>query len=135
MMYQELDPHDCHFNLRNDILRNIQCTNSICVSLAWDWQFNGITKDGVDKISRSVHTAMLENRKSCTQSLAVHETALLRLAKHLITYVSNPPLTTECEMLAGILPTLRNIIKYNATALGNLETLGAVQNEEAREIG
>lgn len=114
MTPSQLPETDCHHLLRNEILSNLaEPLPPICYSLAWDWQFCGITKNGIKKISQLAYNNALENREKRVTSLAIHETCLLRLANRLSHSNKNNLSKDDIQTILGILPTLKKIFNIH----------------------
>lgn len=96
----------------------------VCFSIAFDWMFAGITADGINReVTTSVDNAERNRRHETAKSLAIPETAILKIASivstmespwdggTLPTSLSNMTYRPSIEKLAqGILPALRYII-------------------------
>ena len=113
---------DCHHSLRQDILSSLST-----VSFAWDWQFRGITQDGINKYSMRVYDIVLQNRQIQVESLALHETSNICLAYRLFCKGECPSKLSkdDIETIRGILPTLKRIVQFNQTTYNE-----AKQSEE-----
>jgi hypothetical protein len=55
--------------------------DQICVSLAWDWMFQGVTAEGFEAEAKTALASAHHNHKSKVASLGITETALLQAAK------------------------------------------------------
>ncbi|KAL3786447.1 hypothetical protein HJC23_011028 [Cyclotella cryptica] len=112
---------DCHCNLRNEILPSISQEDLVCVSVAWDWMFKGITSQGINREVASILECARLNHTYHVQSLGIPETALLFMAEEniarlkikdssgtsagLIEFTPDPK-----TVLRGILPSLQFIV-------------------------
>lgn len=46
----ELPQSDCHHILRNQIIRDKELEGvDVCISIAWDWMYRGVTKNGINQ--------------------------------------------------------------------------------------
>jgi len=78
-----LPPSDCHSNLRAAIIKDndLGGVEQICMSIAWDWMFKGVTSSGIHQELDSVLKCAQLNRVNGRQSLAIPETSLLQMAR------------------------------------------------------
>ena len=134
-----LPKHDCHNDLRKALVteRNIQ-DEELCISIAWDWMYRGITDTGINREVCTMLEAVTLNRKMGKISLAVPELCLLQMAKTFPP--SEPSVPTELNSMLGfgndvtsnsskmdasraiticrgILPGLRHILRKQAIAM------------------
>jgi hypothetical protein len=88
---EPLPADDCHAKLRANLM--IPGTNEpvigpgkpevLCVSVAWDWMFRGVTAPGINReIVNTIECAAL-NRKHGAMSLAIPELSLIQMARTL----------------------------------------------------
>lgn len=136
-----LDQNDCHAVLRREIWRihGLKDTEQLCVSIAWDWMFRGVTSDGANRELSSVLECAELNRRHRVQSLGIPETSLLRMARHVIalyrTSVSSPDVRGDkmigtdykikrlgfvpepLEIMKGIHPSLDVVVRGHGAAL------------------
>jgi hypothetical protein len=133
---------DCHFELRSTILRtkedeSLTIEEDICMSIAWDWMFKGVTSEGINREVASILECSRLNRQHELQSLAIPETALLFLAKENIAKykvesrtntgdvdcISSPFAIDDkfvpdsTTVLRGILPPLERAVTRHKTSL------------------
>lgn len=130
-----LHESDCHYELRNTILRsNEKPTEVICMSIAWDWMFKGVTSEGINREVSSILECSRLNRQHELQSLAIPETALLFLAKENIakyliesktstTHANSSPFVRDKfipdskTVIRGILPSLEYVVTRHRSAV------------------
>lgn len=134
MAPSQLPEQDCHANLRQEFLASLTAEEKEpcsfnCVSIAWDYQFTGITSDGIHKELKDTLECANMNRLGKRKSLGIPETCVLKMAEQLApetaTQVSqqsifvpvgcsktdeNCVVTTEAR-LKGILPSLVDIVE------------------------
>lgn len=82
----KLNTMDCHYELRQKTMKeeNLGTDEHICMSVAWDWLYTGVSASGISKeIASTLECARL-NRINTRQSLAIPETCLIQHAKHLV---------------------------------------------------
>mmetsp|Transcript_1622 Transcript_1622/g.2385 ORF Transcript_1622/g.2385 Transcript_1622/m.2385 type:complete len:1247 (+) Transcript_1622:125-3865(+) len=84
MSTARLPDDDCHKELREQLIkeRNIK-GEQLCISIAWDWMFLGVTARGINREVLTVLEAAILNRKNGKISLAIPEMSLLQMAKYL----------------------------------------------------
>ena len=134
-----LHEKDCHHDLRQNLQRTFGDKEQICLSIAWDWMFKGVTSDGINRELSGILECVRLNREHNLQSLAIPETALLFLAKEniakfnaaskseaasltLIQGRSFPAESSRSEpepltILRGILPSLKYVIRRHSAAV------------------
>jgi len=138
-----LSRDDCHFNLREAVLQRSAgkpISETLCVSVAWDWMYRGATPDGINReVSTMLECASL-NRLHGAQSLAIPETSILQTATTMLTRVTqtshgkNKSLSLlgfkeaihgnqmECScpspnsILKGLLPSLEHVVRRHKSA-------------------
>lgn len=78
----QLEANDCHSALRQKcIVENNLTTDCICMSIAWDWMYRGVTKRGMqDEVNHTLNSASLA-RSHGRQSLAIPQLSLIETAK------------------------------------------------------
>lgn len=134
LAFYPLPESDCHWDLRNQVLeeKGGSHESSTCLSVAWDWMFKGVTRDGINNEVSSILECSRINQKRHLASLAVPETCLLFLAKENIAkhelkaakpsaqqpslFAMNFPQLSHCctsepdakTVLRGILPSLQS---------------------------
>jgi hypothetical protein len=144
-----LPTSDCHAELR---AKSLPSRDDLCVSVAWDWQYRGVTSEGINReIAASLECAAY-NRANKKRSLAIPETALLQIVRTLPSpNASKRPLAgnsylcalsrtadpknqrfepSRQDILRGILPSLRFIVNQH----GKLEQDAKSFNAENREV-
>mmetsp|Transcript_27524 Transcript_27524/g.40496 ORF Transcript_27524/g.40496 Transcript_27524/m.40496 type:complete len:1131 (-) Transcript_27524:848-4240(-) len=141
---------DCHAKLRKSIIldENLGFGEQLCMSVAWDWMFKGVTSEGTNREVASILECARLNRKHMKQSLAIPETSLLHMARNLITDiegvkrprllafgknkkkrrkssssdVAKPPYEPDpLATLLGIFPSLEYVITRHVDALVEAE--------------
>lgn len=120
----ELPQTDCHHDLRKDIMPTLDPSKLLCVSIAWDWMFKGVTSEGINREVSSILECARLNQHHKIQSLAIPETALLFLARLNITKHDQSISCNESDcvpdaktVLRGILPGLTYVVhKHNSAA-------------------
>ena len=78
-----LPSSDCHADLRAAVLEQSEnpLIEQTCISVAWDWEFKGVTAEGINREMVSTLECSKLNRKHNMQSLAVPETSILFMAR------------------------------------------------------
>lgn len=86
MSTSNLPPTDCHSKLRQKNIEKLQLGTSeqICISVAWDWMYRGVTSEGINREIVSTLDCAELLRHHRTQSLAIPETAILHMASHFV---------------------------------------------------
>jgi len=137
-----LPSHDCHEALREELIKERNITGEeLCISVAWDWMFKGVTSAGINREVLSVLEASILNRKRGKMSLAIPEMALLQMAKFtppikavdsvhhmgvsgMVGFIKNGQdiakgidarITNEACL--GILPGLRHVVKEHVNTM------------------
>jgi hypothetical protein len=62
-------------------LKGIAGEEKLCVSVAWDWMYRGVTQAGINREVCTVLEGSTLNRQNDVTSLAIPELALLQMAK------------------------------------------------------
>ena len=131
---------DCHASLRGSYLASKEDSQKeeVCISVAWDWMYRGITSEGVNReVVHTLECASLNRRKKVL-SLAIPELALLQMARTLTPArgegASDPSSRhpflafdlhdsnswrfrpSNDEILRGILPSLRYLVSQHVSA-------------------
>ena len=119
-----LQEDDCHHDLRKAILPSIHVKDLICVSVAWDWMFKGVTSDGINREVSSILECARLNQKQSVQSLAIPETSLLFLARDHLGLIQVSKDKSEGRMdsesmriMRGILPSLQYVVHRHSMAI------------------
>jgi len=86
MSTSNLPPTDCHSKLRQKNIEKLKLGTSeqICISVAWDWMYRGVTSEGINREIVSTLDCAELLRHHRTQSLAIPETAILHMASHFV---------------------------------------------------
>lgn len=81
-----LPSFDCHAELRAQVLQKSEnpWVEQKCVSVAWDWEFKGVTAEGINRELASTLECSKLNREHNVQSLAVPETSILFMARRYV---------------------------------------------------
>ena len=118
----ELPETDCHHDLRKDILPTLDHSKLLCVSIAWDWMFKGVTSEGINREVSSILECARLNQRHKLQSLAIPEVALLFLAEsftaeHDQQTTGDSSFPDTKTVLRGILPGLSYVVHRHASAV------------------
>ena len=82
MSISPLPDDDCHKDLREALIEEEKLKGEqLCISVAWDWMFRGVTSAGINREVFSTLEATILNRKNNRASLAIPEMSLLQMAK------------------------------------------------------
>ena len=83
MSTSKLPELDCHADQRRKLIesKGIAGEEKLCVSVAWDWMYRGVTSAGINKEVCTVLEGSTLNRRNDVTSLAIPELALLQMAK------------------------------------------------------
>jgi hypothetical protein len=84
MSTKQLEANDCHSSLRKRCIveNNITTADCLCMSVAWDWMYRGVTQRGIqDEVIHSLNSASLA-RNHGRQSLAIPQLSLIETAKY-----------------------------------------------------
>jgi hypothetical protein len=139
MTMDALPDSDCHAVQRLEVINDLKKNNTTslpcCVSIAWDWMFQGYTEMGMQaEINTILDNANLCRRKK-VMSLAIPETSLLFLAQDALAKV-NLKLTLQhglyqdpLVVLRGILPGLDRVVTQHVKDIE-----GCPNNVERSEI-
>ena len=81
-----LPSFDCHAELRAQVLQESKTpwVEQRCMSVAWDWEFKGVTAEGINRELVSTLECSKLNREHNVQSLAVPETSILFMARRYV---------------------------------------------------
>lgn len=134
----ELPQSDCHHILRNQIIRDKELEGvDVCISIAWDWMYRGVTKNGINQeLTCSLKCAELA-RLNGQQALAIPETATLKVAKSLLSecvadenYLPMASATKEIvsiptphSILEGILPCLTDLVNRHKREFNEIRAI------------
>jgi len=134
---------DCHAELRSNLIRteNLGLEEQLCISVAWDWMYQGITAEGTNREIVSILECTNLNRKHMKQSLAIPETCILLMAQDLLKRPASsddhttmlPFLKPEPSLpddklnrLRGLFPSLQHVVGLHEQAIhcieGKMET-------------
>jgi hypothetical protein len=151
-----LPEHDCHAKMREKVLSQFNEKQlldlSICISIAWDWTFRGLTAEAIHCELSSMFQCAALNQEHRAQSLAIPETCLLHAAKVLLARVKpldqpidnghsllrfasqNFPLNSSTlpeqdalTVLKGILPSLSMVVSRHKTSVDEAK-IAALEN-------
>lgn len=83
MSTANLPEQDCHAQLRRTTIeaKGIAGEEKLCVSVAWDWMYRGVTQEGINREVSTVLEASTLTRRNGVTSLAISELSLLQMAK------------------------------------------------------
>jgi len=83
MSTTKLPEWDCHAELRRNVVesKGIAGEEKMCVSVAWDWMYRGVTPAGINREISTVLEGSTLNRRNEVTSLAIPELCLLQMAK------------------------------------------------------
>ena len=83
MSTASLPDSDCHAQLRRSVIESqgIAGEEKLCVSVAWDWMYRGVTPEGINREVSTVLEASTLTRRNGVTSLAIPELSLLQMAK------------------------------------------------------
>ncbi len=99
---------DCHANLR---AMEPPSKHDICLSVAWDWQYRGVTCEGINREIVASLECSYYNRVNKKLSLAIPETALLMMAQDLT--AANPSVCNNANSMGNpninLLPSSANL--------------------------
>ncbi len=150
MSNRSLPKDDCHYTVRQKVINENEVRGEeLCVSIAWDWMFRGLTARGIYREVLATLEAAILTRKRGRQSLAIPELSVLRMAQSFakpptsFTNVngllgSDFPFETSLEAdeerrnaCKGILPGLRYVVNEHLSAIeGAMED---VKNRRGRQ--
>ena len=88
----------------------------MCLSVAWDWMFKGVTSDGINREVSSILECARLNQNKKILSLAIPERGLITLAHHHMGMLEKPDShmsTRSKAVIKGILPSLQFVIERN----------------------
>jgi hypothetical protein len=137
----KLPEDDCHATLRANLVQeeNLQ-KEQLCISLAWDWMYRGVTAEGINReVCTTLECAGL-NRRHMKMSLAIPELSLLHMSRSILSedplynndgddrkvfgFLLNdehnkarPYEPSSEEICRGILPGLRHIVKHHVSVM------------------
>lgn len=141
MTLEELPNEDCHFQHRKAIIRSERLkSETLCVSLAWDWNFLGFSERGIYREVTATLESTVLNRLRGARSLAIPEFSVLEAARHFAKPISHTTTTSflpssnldvpqqnprrvlpserdHTTVCRGILPVLRYIVTEHADAI------------------
>lgn len=153
MSIATLPENDCHKKLREKTIKEHKLsTETLCMSIAWDWMYRGVSVGGINREISSVLEAVVLNRKNGRVSLAIPEFSLFQMAKML-----NPGQATASRLGSfllfdnedssvvattpdaktvsrGILPSLRHVVKQQLKTLGNASSSASQSGERGKRV-
>ena len=141
MSLNELPSDDCHYEARRAMIQTEKLESErLCVSVAWDWNFLGISEHGIYReVTVNLESTIL-NRLRGVRSLAIPEFSVLEAARHFAKPACRPStidFLPSCEFRAlehchrasnvserektivcrGILPVLRYVVTEHTKAM------------------
>lgn len=114
MRHSELPEADCHYFLRNDILRSTRTQpDPVAFSVAWDWQFTGFTQKYIQEYNEMVRLKKVRARSEKRKILAVHESTVIRCAQTIMGQYKQTNSISDLnrKILHGIATTLTNLVE------------------------
>jgi hypothetical protein len=106
---EKLDETDAHVDLRQGLINKETqggpWCDKLCLSIAWDWVFRGVSEPGVKTEVAHVLSRTRQNQKFGRRSLAQPELSLLRMAMF-----SKLP-TGVCSKESGYMPLPRDLCR------------------------
>ena len=118
--FRKLSPHklpvaDCHAAQRDNLVtRENMGSEEICISVAWDWMYRGVTETGIRReISATMSCAVL-NRNNKVVSLGIPGAALLHMARSVCDETgtgTKPYRPIPGVICRGILPGLCDVVE------------------------
>lgn len=83
MSTTKLPEWDCHAERRRNVVgsKGIAGEEKMCVSVAWDWMYRGVTPAGINREISTMLECSTLNRRNEVTSLAIPELSLLQMAK------------------------------------------------------
>jgi len=135
MSISSLPEEDCHSYLRSQLIKEENLfKEEICVSVAWDWMFRGVSVNGIHNELENTLTCAKLAREHGRQSLAIIENAIFSLAKQLLADKLgndiNIPIKhanafhnkreQTIDILKGIEPSLSKIVNRNEESYNNI---------------
>jgi hypothetical protein len=121
LSHRQLPGDDCHAMQRAHVVdkENIR-KEELCISIAWDWMYRGITESGIRREVGAAITCASLNQKNGVRSLGIPEAALLHMARSLCNNGRNEdgPYQPASEVICrGILQGLSAIVEEHGTAM------------------
>ena len=150
MSTTKLPEWDCHVQRRQTIIqsKDIAGEEKLCVSVAWDWMYRGVTSEGINREVCTVLEASALNRRNEVTSLAIPELSLLQMAKSIPARVLTPKKgisflgalekeknrtsvydSTKAEICKGIYPALCVVVGQHVRALNVKESKSRQKGE------
>lgn len=150
MSTSKLAEGDCHAERRRSIVesKGIAGTEQLCVSVAWDWMYRGVTSRGINREMCTVLEGSTLNRRNGVTSLAIPELSLLQMAKTIPAMNSNTEQngsflgalgakekingiyeSTKTEICNGIYPGLSFVVGQHIKALNVEESTSTMKGE------
>jgi hypothetical protein len=151
MSTSALRDDDCHKELREKVIEE-HCLSGeeLCISIAWDWMYRGISTTGINREVCTILEASILNRKMRRVSLGIPEFSLFQMAKMFppaqtsistklngiirfgkpMQQASKPSDSSKAiTVCRGILPSLKHVLKQQVSAM-KLAAQGASQSRE-----
>lgn len=131
---EKLQPWDCHFEARNALIAEVGMIGQapLAVSIAWDWQFRGVTSEGIHRET----TSMLESQyllREGLMSLATSRAALFAMARNvcveegegetLIRVDRNHFDIADRSIAKGIAPAVKYVIRQELEIYREIEKI------------
>jgi hypothetical protein len=113
MRHSELLESDCHYPLRNDILRSSGAQpEGVAISVAWDWQFTGITQKYSKEYNERIRQKKVSTKLEKKTILALHESTVIRCAQTIIKDYKKTNNISDINyaILHGIVTTLAAVV-------------------------
>ena len=78
-----LPESDCFAERRKNVIqiKGLEGQEKLCISIAWDWMYRGISAAGINREVCTVLEGALLNKVNNVKSLAIPELALIQMAK------------------------------------------------------
>ena len=130
---------DCHHDLRKELLDN-GVSIPLCVSVAWDWQYLGVSPEGINReVASSLECQNLIDTKQNRRCLAIPRACLLQMGKSLffmrdalktrndsVSSIGSPRtgVWKKDAILCGINPSLQYILEENIESIKRYDSSG-----------
>jgi len=135
MSYTTLSKADCHYELRESLLKQIELNDSkpsYCISLAWDWLYIGETESWISKSAEYLHSRSTHNQSLQIKPLAVFDTSLLRVYRNLTAQDCHSE--EDMLILQGFQPTLVKVVNLDVDLVHRLEEKYEFEEHNAHSI-
>jgi hypothetical protein len=115
----KLPDSDCHAQQRNlHFDQKGIGAERMCISLAWDWIYRGVSPGGINREVCTVLEGSLLNKKHTVKALAISELCLLQMGNFIPETTKEPELTAICT---GILAGLRFVVSSHVAELAEAQ--------------